>query len=286
MRDCALVLEGGALRGVFTAGVLDILMEKGLYLPYVAGVSAGVLNAFGYLSKQIGRGGRLNIEYAGDKRYLGMENFVKTHSVFNFDFLFGELSHTLLPFDYETFFTSSIRLVAAATDLQDGTPFYYEKQPGADAKIFDAAIASSSMPLFAPPKVFEGHRLLDGGVAVPIAFEKALADGYEKQVLVLTRHKGFRKKPLSPSIKRVYCQAFRHNPEFLRTVLRMPQHYNQLMDEIDRREAAGDFFVIRPRTPITIPHLEKDKDKLKLLYLQGKVDTLARLSGLETFLED
>ena len=90
MKDCALVLEGGALRGVFTSGVLDVLMEQGLYLPYVIGVSAGSLNAFGYLSRQIGRSGRSNIEYAKDPRYLGIKNYVLKHSIFNFDFMFGD----------------------------------------------------------------------------------------------------------------------------------------------------------------------------------------------------
>lgn len=285
MKDCALVLEGGALRGVFTSGVLDVLMEQGLYLPYVIGVSAGSLNAFGYLSRQIGRSGRSNIEYAKDPRYLGIKNYVLKHSIFNFDFMFGELSHSLLPFDYDTFYASPIRFVAVATDCETGRPFYYEKKPGRDSAIFDAAVASSSMPLFAPPKKLFGRNYLDGGVAIPVAFEKAETDGYHRQVLVLTRHKGYRKKPLSGSIRRLYSRVFRDNPEFLQVILRMPEHYNQLMDEIDRREQAGDFFVIRPRKPVTISRMEKDKDKLKALYLDGKVDTLGRLDELKQFLK-
>ena len=174
MKDCALVLEGGALRGVFTSGALDVLMEQDLYLPYVIGVSAGSLNAFGYLSRQIGRSGRSNIEYARDPRYLGLKNLVQKRSIFNFDFMFGELSHDLLPFDYDAFFASPIRFVAVATDCETGRPFYYEKKPGRDETIFDAAVASSSMPLFAPPKKLLGRDYLDGGVAMPIAFEKVM----------------------------------------------------------------------------------------------------------------
>lgn len=284
MKDCALVLEGGALRGVFTSGALDVLMEQDLYLPYVIGVSAGSLNAFGYLSRQIGRSGRSNIEYARDPRYLGLKNLVQKRSIFNFDFMFGELSHDLLPFDYDAFFASPIRFVAVATDCETGRPFYYEKKPGRDETIFDAAVASSSMPLFAPPKKLLGRDYLDGGVAMPIAFEKAEEDGFHKQVLVLTRHKGYRKKPLGNGVRRLYRRTFRDKPEFLQALLRMPEHYNQLMDEIDQREQAGDFFVIRPRKPVTISRLEKNESKLKSLYLDGKMDTLARLAELKQFL--
>ena len=140
-----LILEGGALRGVYTSGVLDALMELGIRIPNVVGVSAGSLNALSYLSRQPGRSRDINLNYVNDPRYMGPSHLLKTFSFFNFDFVFGELSHELVPFDYETFYKSEQSMWAVATDCRTGKAiFYHDKEMGEE--FFTACRATGSSP--------------------------------------------------------------------------------------------------------------------------------------------
>ncbi|MGI6497740.1 MAG: patatin-like phospholipase family protein [Oscillospiraceae bacterium] len=279
----ALVLEGGSMRCLFTAGVLDLFLERELYFPYVIGVSAGSLSGLNYVSKQAFRTAGINIRFANDRRYLGVRNFLRTGSIFNFDMIFGEISQTLMPFDYQTFESSTQRYIAVATDCKTGEATFHEK--GVSEDIYKGARASSSIPLLAPVVQADGFSCLDGGVAMPIPYEKAMADGYEKIVVVLTRDKNHRKPPASPMVRNLYHRAFRSYPAFVDRLERVPEQYNQLQEEMDRLEAEGRIFLIRPEEPVKVKRTERDTDKLKELYAIGQSIGAARWDDMMRYLE-
>lgn len=283
-KKTALILEGGALRSFFTCGVLDYFMEKDIYFPTVCGVSAGALSAVNYLSRQIGRTAKVNLDYVGDRRYMSLHSLVKDKMIFNFDFLFGEISHTLVPLDYDAFYNSEERFVAFATDCETGKSTALEKSNCSD--MLTACRASSSMPLLSKTVDLDGRRYLDGGAANPIPFEWAMENGYEKIVLVLTRDINYRKQPLSGMIKRIYERKLKNYPELVKTMYRVPDHYNSLAEEIVRLEKEGILFVIRPESPVKVKRTEKDTAKLKELYEIGrktaekKLDAMLEYCGL------
>lgn len=198
MQNGALILEGGSLRSLFTSGVLDVFMEHNLYFSDVTGVSAGSLTGVNYVSRQPGRSAKLNIDYVNDKRYLGVNNLILHHEIFNFDFLFNDLSHSILPMDFDTFYKSPQHFTAVATNLRTGEAEYFEKSSCSD--ILAAIRASSSMPMLSKAVKMNGELYLDGGCAMAIPYQKAIDDGFEKIVLVLTRQQGYRKLYTKPSM--------------------------------------------------------------------------------------
>lgn len=279
----ALALEGGSLRCLFSAGVTDLMMEEGFVWDGVFGVSAGALTGVNIVSEQKGRTAAVNIGYVNDPRYMGMRSLIKNKSIFNFDFLFGEISDTLLPLDRETFINSKTKYTAVATSCLDGQVRYYEKSEVAD--IYPAVRASASLPLFSPMVQVEGEPCLDGGLSVSVPYRRPLDEGYEKVVVVTTREHGYRKEPVSRAMARVYARVYRKYPELVRAILNVPRHYNAEMDEIDRMEAQGKIFVIRPSEPVTVSRTEKDVAKLQALYDQGQEVCRKALPKLREYLE-
>ncbi len=220
----------------------------------------------------------MNLGYVNDPRYMGFRSLVRNKSIFNFDFLFGEISDTLIPLDRETFINSATKYTAVATSCVDGGVRYYEKSGVED--IYPAIRASASLPLLAPMVMVEGEPCLDGGLSVSIPYRRPLEEGYDKVVVVTTREHGYRKEPVSRAMARVYARFYRRYPELVRAILNVPRHYNAELDEIDRLEAEGKIFVIRPREPVTVSRTEKDVEKLQALYDQGQEvcgDVLPRL---------
>lgn len=283
MTEGALVLEGGSLRSMFTAGVLDVFLEKGICLSYVNGVSAGSLCGLNYVSGQIGRTHKVTMDYVHDKRYLSFRNMVKNRSIFNFDFLFGEISTDLVPFDSDAFFNSPQRYTAVATRCKTGRPEFFEKEKCDD--ILKAVQASSSMPVLSRMVTVEGRKYLDGGISMPIAYDKAMEEGYKKVVLVLTREQGYRKKPIDSWTKRAYRRYFSPLPRLLDSLMEVPDRYNRMQEEIDEMEESGKIFVIRPKAPVTVSRVEHDKKKLEALYLEGQLVAEERLDDLKKYLE-
>lgn len=283
MYDAALVLEGGALRCLFTAGVLDVFLENKIDLSYVIGVSAGSLSGINYVAKQIGRTARVNIDFVNDKRYLGFTSLVRTRSIFNFDFLFGEISDTLVPLDKEAFYASEQRYIAVATNCVTGEEEYFERDCDVDAML--AARASCSMPLFSRMVPIKDSVYLDGGVAMPIAYQRAIEDGNEKLVLVLTRQEGYRKPEQPHALLKAYERAYRKYPELVKKLKAMPEHYNQMQEEIEKLEKEGKVFIIRPKDPVEVSRIEKDVTKLEALYQIGREIATESLPGLIRYLE-
>lgn len=263
MTEGALVLEGGSLRGVFTAGVLDVLIEQEVELSYVNGVSAGSMSGMSYVSKQSGRTIKVNLEYVRDKRFMSFQNMVKNRSIFNFDFLFGELSDTLVPFDYDTFYRSNQIFEVVATRCKTGRPEYFEKSTSDD--FISAVKASSSIPVLSSMISVNGKKYLDGGCSIPVAYQRAIDLGYEKIVLVLTREKGYRKPLLDKWTKKGYERYFGPLPRLLKSLEEVPERYNRMQEEIDQLEAAGRIYVIRPDKHVTVQRTEQDKRKLEAM---------------------
>ena len=279
----ALALEGGSLRCLFTCGVTDLMMDEGIDWDGIIGVSAGALTGVNIVSGQRGRTAEVNLGYVNDPRYMGLRSLIKNKSIFNFDFLFGEISDTLLPLDRETFENSAIKYTAVATSCIDGGVRYYEK--GQVEDIYPAIRASASLPLLAPMVEVEGEPCLDGGLSVSIPYQRPLDEGYDKVVVVTTREHGYRKEPVSRAMARVYARAYRKYPELVRAILNVPRHYNRELDEIDRLEAEGKIFVIRPREPIEVSRTEKDVEKLQALYDKGQGVCRDIMPKLRAYLE-
>lgn len=276
-----LILEGGGMRGAYTAGVLDVLAENNIFLPNIYAVSAGACNALSYISKQNKRNYEIYTKYASDKRYMSFSSLVKKGNIFDFDFIFGELSNELLPFDYEEFFRSSMNIIAGTTDCMTGKPVFFDKNDMQDD--FTAVKASSSLPLVSKPVKFSGMYLLDGGVSAPIPIERAIEDGSHKNIVVLTREKEFYKTKRDMP-KFVLERKYRHYPELVRAMLERPEVYNNEKKLCYSEQENGHAFVIEPSKPVTIGRYCTKSDKLEELYDLGVEDTKSKLSDLRRFM--
>ncbi len=283
MTEGALVLEGGSLRGLFTAGVLDVFMERGIQFSYVNGVSAGAMNGLSYISNQPGRTLRVDLDYLHDKRFMSFRNLVKKREIFSFEFLFGELSEKLVPFDYEAFAASPQEFEAVATRCKTGKPEYFSNKTCSE--IFQAVQASSSIPVLSHMIDVEGKKYLDGGVSMPIAYDRAFAKGFSKAVVVLTRNQGFRKKPTDAWSDKAFHRYFSPLPQFLDAIEEIPDRYNRMQEEMDALEAEGKLFILRPDQPVKVSRFERDKMKLQKLYGDGRRIAEERMEEMCAFLE-
>lgn len=279
----ALILEGGSLRCLFTAGVMDTFIANGIEFPCVGGVSAGSLSGMNYVSKQMGRTAKVNIDYVKDKRYMGIRSLIRNHSIFNFDFLFDDIAKELLPFDEETFYNSAQRYVAFATDCKTGKLVSFEKGKSKDLML--GCRASCSLPLLSPIVHVEGLECLDGGIANPIPIDWAIKEGYEKIVVVLTRQEGYKKQPVSKPMLRAYERTYKDYPKLLKKLKQIPRHYNEIQEAIAKLENEGRIFVIRPEEPVLVSRVEKDVQKLRDLYEIGKTVANKRMEDMLAYLE-
>ena len=282
-QSTALLLEGGSLRGLYTAGALDTLMEREIYFPAVAGVSAGALNAVNYVAHQPGRSASINLRYRKDPRYFGPMAAFHGGSLFGLNFMLKDLSQSI-PFDYDTFYHGSQRMVAVATCVQTGKPAYFEKGK-TDFDFFESVRASASLPLVSVPVRLGKFSYLDGGCSCPIPLHWAQTEGFEKTVIITTRQKGFRKTPPSQRMINLYDDFYGRNALFMATLLTQEVRYNALMEEIDALEEAGKIFVLRPADPVDISRFEKDTDKLLNLYNRGRREMREQLNALEAYLQ-
>lgn len=282
MEKWSLVMEGGSLRCMFSAGAVDVMMERQLWANGVFGVSAGALTGVNYVSRQVGRTAQVNLDFVNDKRYLGLGNLIFKKSIFNFDFLFGEISDSLLPLDREEFARSEMDFTAVTTDCRTGQPAYWEKHRCGD--IYGAIRASASMPLLSPTVEVEGIPCVDGGVSVSIPYRKPLEEGYGKVVVITTREHGYRKPQTPRALANLYAKYYKPYPQLVRALLETPRRYARELDELDRLETQGKVFVLRPPEPVTVSRTEKDVKKLRALYAQGRQVCQERWEELEQYL--
>ena len=274
-----LVLEGGAFRGLYSQGVMDVLMQNNLNFECTIGVSAGAMGGMNYVSGQIGRSARINLEYRHDQDYVGAKALVHAHSPLNLDFAIRK-NEKLEPFDETSFYDPARRFIAQATDCRTGKPVYFEK--GHCRDIFEAVKASASMPFVSPMVELDGVPCLDGGCSCKIPYRWAINAGYENVVVVKTRERGFRK---SPEVKNSARLFYRNNPEFALKLDESDVEYNRECDEIDELEKEGRIFVIAPSEPVTVGRVESDLDKLGELYWLGYDDAQKSLFALNKYLK-
>ena len=260
-----LVLEGGGLRGVFTAGVLDAFLEGNFHADYVIGVSAGAANGVSYVSGQRERGLRTNTDYLHDPRYMGLRSLLLHRSLFGMDFIFHEIPQHLDPFDYQAFQENPCEFWTGAIDIRTGETVYFGKEEIGDD--LEALRATTSLPLLSQPVAYRGRLLLDGGTADPIPVRRALADGCDRVVVVLTRERGYRKP--AQSFRAVYRSAFRRYPAIIRALDTRHRIYNDTLDFLAGLECGGTAAVIAPATPPQVRRIERDRDKLLALYQEG-----------------
>lgn len=272
MKKIGIVLEGGGMRGIYTAGVLDFFINKNIYFPYVIGVSAGACHALNYLSGQKGRDKDIALKFLGDKRYLSFRNLIRTGEIFGFDFIFGELSEKLLPFDYETFEKSKQELVVGVTNCVTGQCEYFYKSKTSTDEILKVVRASSSLPFISKEVIINGKAYMDGGISSSIPLKKAIDDGCEYNIVVLTRNKGYRKKP-SKLTRKLSKLKYRNFRGLSKAVGERYKKYNSELEFVEHMEKEGKVFVIRPQKHINVSRVEKDKNKIFQLYKQGYIET-------------
>lgn len=276
-----LVLEGGGMRGIYTVGVLDCLMEEHFWADYVIGVSAGACNGASYVSRQKGRAYRTNTQYISDPRYLSFLNFIKTKSLFGMDFLFDEIPNHLIPFDYDTFYQSPCEFSIGVTDVMTGLDRYFDKSFVEPKNIL--LRASSSLPVFAPMVEYNGRKYLDGGVANSIPVMQALADGCDKVIVVLTRERGYIKKP--EKFRSVYKRMYRKYPKLVKALDHRHEKYNETLSIIEALEKDGIAIVIAPKNPLPVGRFEKNPERLKKVWQIGFDDAKHQMADILTFAE-
>ena len=260
-----LVLEGGGMRGVFTCGVLDYLMDHKIRFPYAIGVSAGACNGLSYMSHQRGRGKFSNIDLLAKYKYIGIRPLVKKRGLIDQQLLFHRFPDRILPYNYKAYAENPNRFEMVTTDCITGRACYWEEKHD-EKRIIEIVKASSSLPYACPMSYVDGHPMLDGGIVDSIPLLRAYELGYDKCVVVLTRNKGYRK-----STKKVPVPSFiyKQYPR-LRVALRNRNKiYNEQLELVERLEEEGKIIVIRPEKPIVVGRMETSVKKLTDLYEQG-----------------
>lgn len=281
MEHAALVLEGGGMRGIYTAGLLDYFLEQELFFERVYGVSAGACHACSYLSRQFRRAFNVSVDYLQDKRYCSTSSLLKTGDLFGVEMVYDIIPNQLSPYDYDAYQNNASKLTAVLTNCETGEAEYV---PIEDMrKDLIAVRASASLPLLSRMVEIDGKRFLDGGVADSIPLAKALEDGFEKAVVILTQHDGYRKSrnSLMPLVRVRYHRY----PKLVAKMADRHTRYNRSLAYIRKQEALGKAFVIRPKQPLEVDRIEKDAQKLHALYLQGYADAKAHWKDLLDYLK-
>ncbi len=276
-----LVLEGGAFRGVYSSGVLDVLMEEDINFSCTIGVSAGALNGVNYVAGAIGRSARVNLGFRHDRKYVGVSALLRSRSIIGYDFLFQETPQ-FLPLNMDRLMDPRRRFVVVATNCFTGETEYFEK--GKCSDILLATQASASMPLVSRMVTVDGRPCLDGGCSVHIPIRWALEQGYEKIVVVRTRQRGFRRKEKDGRIERLEKRVYRNYPQFLEALQASKATYNRTCDLLDRLEQEGRIFVLAPMREVRVTRLEGDMEKLGNLYEEGRLETRTLLPKLREYL--
>ena len=260
-----LVLEGGGMRGVFTCGVLDYFMDKKIRFPYTIGVSAGACNGLSYMSGQRGRAKFSNIDLLEQYDYIGVKYLFKKRNFMDFDLLFGEFPEHILPYDYDAYFSSPGRYVMVTTNCRTGRANYLEEKKD-KKRIIDIVRASSSLPYVCPITYVDDVPMLDGGIVDSIPLLRSMEDGNEKNVVVLTRNRGYRKTSKDMKIPHFIYKKY---PRLRVALSNRCKVYNQQLEMVERLEDEGRIHVIRPEKPVVVDRIEKDVNKLRDFYQEG-----------------
>ena len=276
----ALILEGGAMRGLYTAGALDVLMENNIKADVIYGVSAGALFGLNYKSRQIGRAIRYNLKYAQEKNYMGLYSLITTGNVMNKDFCFKKLVYELDKLDFETYKNNPVEFYAVVTNLQTGKPEYIKIDDA--QKDMEYFRASGSMPFVSKPVGIDGNLYLDGAIGDAVPFKKALEANYERIIVILTKPAGYNRKKKSYLPYNLFYGNF---PNFIETANNSYKKYNEIMDLIEKYEAENKIIVLRPSKLVKVKRIEKNKNKLQAIYDLGVSDCLSKLDKIKEYTE-
>lgn len=260
-----LVLEGGGMRGVFTCGVLDNLMDRGIRFPYTIGVSAGACNGLSYMSGQRGRAKFSNIDLLEKYRYIGFKQLLTKRNIMDFDLLFHTFPEEILPYDYERFAHCKERYEMVTTSCLSGKACYYDEKHN-PKRIIDIVKASSSLPFVCPITYVDNEPMLDGGIADSIPIVRARELGFDNNVVVLTRNKGYRKPQKSTKIPPFFYADY---PCLREAIRHRNTLYNEQISLVEELESKGEITVIRPEKPIVVDRMERNTQKLLDLYNEG-----------------
>lgn len=276
-----LILEGGAMRGMFTCGVLDVFMENGISFDGAAGISAGATFGCNLKSRQIGRALRYNMKFSRDWRYCSLKSLIKTGDLYGAEFCYHTIPEKLDPFDRAAFESDPMEFYIGATDVETGEVLFHKCTDGGPRDI-EWMRASASMPVVSNIVTVDGYKMLDGGIVCSVPYEYMEEQGYNRNVIVLTRQKGYRKKKSSivPLVKLV----LRKYPAMGRAMAVRHIVYNAQMDEIERKEACGEVLVIRPPEDPGIGRTEKDPAELERVYQMGRSEAMRMLPEIRAFL--
>ncbi len=280
-KKCGLVLEGGAYRGMFTCGVLDVMMENGIRVDGAVGVSAGAAFGVNYCSGQIGRALRYNQRFARDKRYSGLRSLFTTGDLYNAEFCYHVVPTVYDVFDYDTFLASPIDFHVVCTDVQTGKPVYHILRDPDIHEALEWIRASASMPMVSNIVEVGGYRLLDGGMADSIPLQYFESVGYERNIVVLTQPEGFVKQaskamPLIRLMLRKY-------PKMIDVMAHRHEMYNAELEYVAAQEKVGNALVIRPAQKLEIGHTCHDPELMAKTYHLGRTQALAHLQSLKHF---
>ena len=277
----ALIMEGGAMRGMFTCGVTDVFLEEGITFDAAAGISAGACLGCNFKSRQAGRAIRYNKRYSRDPRFCSFKSLVKTGDLYGADFCYRELPEVLDPFDNKAFEENPMAFYIGATDVDTGEIRYHKCTDGGQKDLLWMR-ASASMPLVSRIVEADGYRMLDGGIVDPVPYRYMENLGYDRNVYILTQPKGFRKEKSSalPLIR----IALRKTPKIVEAMEHRHEVYNRQMAEIDEKEARGEILVIRPPESLGISRTEHDPAELERVYQLGRHTARLLLPAIRSFL--
>lgn len=276
-----LLLEGGAMRGLYTSGCLDVLMENKIDVDGIIGVSAGALFGINFKSKQIGRALRYNRKYAKNKNYMGWYSFFKTGEIMNKEFCFNKLVNELDPVDFETYKNSKEDLWAVVTNVETGKPEYKKIDDLRQPEQIEYLRASGSMPFVSKIIKIDNKGYLDGGISDSIPIDKIMTMGFDKVIVILTRPEGYRKQKENQTFTHMF---YRKYPNLIKTIEERYLKYNEQLDKVKELESQGKVFVIKPSRKVDIKRLEKDIDKIQEMYDLGVSDMNSKLESLKEYL--
>lgn len=278
MNDTGLILEGGGMRGLYTAGVLEYFAQHDIHFPYIIGVSAGACMAASFLSEQQGRNRTVSIDYVNDKRYLSFSNFIRKGELFGMDFIFDEIPNTLVPLDVNKIISGKEEFVIVTTNCETGEPMYFYKEDYDAQTLGKLLRASSSIPFFADAVEHDGKYMLDGGIVDPIPIIKAESDGLKKNVVVLTKPRGYYKKESRMST----IINYKKYPKVDERMKIRYKHYNERLDHIFEQEKKGNVVVIAPSENPGVGRTTRNTEKLEKLYELGFNDAKEQYEAVKS----
>lgn len=277
-----LILEGGGLRGLYTAGILDAWMQEGIKYDGIIGVSAGALFGCNFKSHQIGRALRYNIRLKDDPRYMSIKSFIKTGNLVGADFAYHEVPTKIDIVDAETFENDPTPFYVVTTDVSTGEPFYHEMKK-IDYEGLEWMRATGSMPVVSTPVPLDGKFYLDGGISdsIPLKFFQSI--GYERNVVILTRPRGYLKKPTSMGwLFRLCCRKY---PEIANAMIRRHEMYNQQIEYILEEEKKGNTLLIFPEEDLNIGRTELNEEKMRHVHSIGLRQGKELIDRIKEFIE-